>query len=80
MITFKTEITVFVNTFFCFFNKSSIFQFGGEEEEKIKNAVGTFCSNLPSALELIKSKKKKDQRFSLFMQVRMTARSLSMQK
>ncbi|XP_011609543.2 rho guanine nucleotide exchange factor 12-like isoform X1 [Takifugu rubripes] len=42
--------------------------FGGEEEEKIKSAVGTFCSNMPSALELIKSKKKKDQRFSLFMQ------------
>uniref|UniRef100_H3BVY5 Rho guanine nucleotide exchange factor (GEF) 12b n=1 Tax=Tetraodon nigroviridis TaxID=99883 RepID=H3BVY5_TETNG len=42
--------------------------FGGEEEEKIKSAVGAFCSNLPSALELIKSKKKKDQRFSLFMQ------------
>lgn len=34
--------------------------------------MGTFCSNLPSALELIKSKKKKDQRFSLFMQVRST--------
>uniref|UniRef100_A0A3Q4BI26 Rho guanine nucleotide exchange factor (GEF) 12b n=1 Tax=Mola mola TaxID=94237 RepID=A0A3Q4BI26_MOLML len=43
--------------------------FGGEEEEKIKRAVGTFCSNQPSALELIKSRQKKDQRFSLFMQV-----------
>ncbi|KAL7389784.1 hypothetical protein ABVT39_009758 [Epinephelus coioides] len=42
--------------------------FSGEEEEKIKRAVGTFCSNQPSALELIKSKKKKDQRFTLFMQ------------
>lgn len=30
--------------------------------------MGTFCSNQPSALELIKSKKKKDQRFTLFMQ------------
>uniref|UniRef100_A0A8D3CYK6 Rho guanine nucleotide exchange factor 12 n=1 Tax=Scophthalmus maximus TaxID=52904 RepID=A0A8D3CYK6_SCOMX len=41
--------------------------FGGEEEEKIKRAVGTFCSNQPSALEFIKTKKKKDQRFYLFM-------------
>uniref|UniRef100_A0A4W6D5U3 Rho guanine nucleotide exchange factor (GEF) 12b n=1 Tax=Lates calcarifer TaxID=8187 RepID=A0A4W6D5U3_LATCA len=42
--------------------------FSGEEEEKIKRAVGTFCSNQPSALELIKTKQKKDQRFNLFMQ------------
>ncbi|KAM4726960.1 rho guanine nucleotide exchange factor 12 [Anableps anableps] len=39
-----------------------------EEEEKIKRAVGTFCSNQPSALELIKTRQKKDQRFNLFMQ------------
>ncbi|XP_045895461.1 rho guanine nucleotide exchange factor 12-like [Micropterus dolomieu] len=42
--------------------------FSGEEEEKIKRAVGTFCSNQPSALELIKTRQKKDQRFTLFMQ------------
>ncbi|XP_056140979.1 rho guanine nucleotide exchange factor 12 isoform X2 [Lampris incognitus] len=42
--------------------------FSGEEEGKIKKAVGTFCSNQPSALELIKSKQKKDQRFTSFMQ------------
>ncbi|XP_071362686.1 rho guanine nucleotide exchange factor 12 isoform X2 [Trachinotus anak] len=42
--------------------------FSGEEEEKIKRAVGTFCCNQPSALELIKTKQKKDQRFNLFMQ------------
>ncbi|XP_068457060.1 rho guanine nucleotide exchange factor 12-like [Clinocottus analis] len=42
--------------------------FSGEEEEKIRRAVGTFCSNQPSALELIKSRQKKDQRFTLFMQ------------
>ncbi|XP_034539912.1 rho guanine nucleotide exchange factor 12 isoform X2 [Notolabrus celidotus] len=42
--------------------------FSGEEEEKIKKAVGAFCSNQPSALELIKSRKKKDQKFALFMQ------------
>lgn len=52
-----------------------LFQFSGEGEEKIKKAVGTFCSNQPSALELIKSKKKKDQRFTLFMQVRTTVNS-----
>lgn len=57
----------------CSANVCFFFQFGGEEEEKIKSAVGTFCSNMPSALELIKSKKKKDQRFSLFMQVRTSA-------
>uniref|UniRef100_UPI0037E7B79D rho guanine nucleotide exchange factor 12 isoform X2 n=1 Tax=Semicossyphus pulcher TaxID=241346 RepID=UPI0037E7B79D len=42
--------------------------FSGEEEEKIISAVGTFCSNQPSALEFIKSRKKKDQRFMVFMQ------------
>ncbi|XP_077963088.1 rho guanine nucleotide exchange factor 12 isoform X3 [Gasterosteus aculeatus] len=42
--------------------------FSGEEEEKIKRAVGTFCSNQPSALELIKSRQKKDQRFTSFVQ------------
>ena len=47
-----------------------VFQFSGDEEDKIKRAVGTFCSNQPSALELIKSRKKKDQKFCLFMQVR----------
>uniref|UniRef100_A0A671N677 Rho guanine nucleotide exchange factor 12-like n=1 Tax=Sinocyclocheilus anshuiensis TaxID=1608454 RepID=A0A671N677_9TELE len=43
--------------------------FSGGEEEKIKQAVGTFCSNQPFALELIKSRQKKDQRFTSFMQV-----------
>ncbi|CAM4553025.1 unnamed protein product [Leuciscus chuanchicus] len=42
--------------------------FSGGEEEKIKQAVGTFCSNQPFALELIKSRQKKDQRFTSFMQ------------
>ncbi|KAM8897291.1 rho guanine nucleotide exchange factor 12 isoform 2-T2 [Spinachia spinachia] len=42
--------------------------FSGEEEEKINRAVGTFCSNQPSALELIKSRQKKDQRFTSFVQ------------
>ncbi|XP_009290006.1 rho guanine nucleotide exchange factor 12 isoform X1 [Danio rerio] len=42
--------------------------FSSGEEEKIKQAVGTFCSNQPFALELIKSRQKKDQRFSSFMQ------------
>ncbi|XP_069039111.1 rho guanine nucleotide exchange factor 12 isoform X2 [Lepisosteus oculatus] len=41
--------------------------FSGGEEEKIKRAVGTFCSNQPFALELIKTKKK-DSRFTAFMQ------------
>ncbi|XP_037543171.1 rho guanine nucleotide exchange factor 12 [Nematolebias whitei] len=48
--------------------------FSGEEEEKIKRAVGTFCSNQPSALELIKTRQKKDQRFNLFMQETRTNR------
>ncbi|XP_026183905.1 rho guanine nucleotide exchange factor 12 isoform X2 [Mastacembelus armatus] len=42
--------------------------FSGEEEEKIKIRVGTFCSNQPPALELIKTRQKKDQRFNLFLQ------------
>uniref|UniRef100_A0AAZ3S7E8 Rho guanine nucleotide exchange factor (GEF) 12a n=1 Tax=Oncorhynchus tshawytscha TaxID=74940 RepID=A0AAZ3S7E8_ONCTS len=42
--------------------------FSGGEEEKIKQAVGTFCSNQPFALELIKSRQKKDSRFTSFMQ------------
>ncbi|XP_058269672.1 rho guanine nucleotide exchange factor 12 isoform X3 [Hemibagrus wyckioides] len=41
--------------------------FSREEEERMKNAVGTFCSNQPFALELIKSRQKKDQRFQNFM-------------
>ncbi|KAJ8267059.1 hypothetical protein GJAV_G00137840 [Gymnothorax javanicus] len=41
--------------------------FSGSEEEKIKRAVGTFCSNQPFALEIIKARQKKDQRFSSFM-------------
>lgn len=44
-------------------------QFGGAEEEKIKQAVGTFCSNQPFALEIIKTKQKKDSRFTSFIQV-----------
>lgn len=44
-------------------------QFGGGEEEKIKQAVGTFCSNQPFALEIIKTKQKKDSRFTSFIQV-----------
>jgi len=44
-------------------------QFSGEEEAKIKRAAGTYCSNQPFALELIKSKQKKDQRFNSFIQV-----------
>ncbi|XP_067112948.1 rho guanine nucleotide exchange factor 12 isoform X1 [Osmerus mordax] len=42
--------------------------FSAGEEEKIKRAVGTFCSNQPFALELIKTRQKKDQRFTSFMQ------------
>ncbi|XP_006795521.1 rho guanine nucleotide exchange factor 12 isoform X2 [Neolamprologus brichardi] len=41
--------------------------FSGGEEEKIKQAVGTFCSNQPFALELIKTKQKKDSRFTSFI-------------
>ncbi|XP_023137582.1 rho guanine nucleotide exchange factor 12 isoform X1 [Amphiprion ocellaris] len=41
--------------------------FGSGEEEKIKQAVGTFCSNQPFALEIIKTKKK-DSRFTSFIQ------------
>ncbi|KAG5268324.1 hypothetical protein AALO_G00211320 [Alosa alosa] len=42
--------------------------FGSSEEERVKQAVATFCSNQPFALELIKTKQKKDTRFSSFMQ------------
>ncbi|KAK7926010.1 hypothetical protein WMY93_008320 [Mugilogobius chulae] len=42
--------------------------FSGEEEHRIKQAVALFCSNLPSALELIKTRQKKDQKFASFMQ------------
>uniref|UniRef100_A0A8C2HF80 Rho guanine nucleotide exchange factor (GEF) 12b n=1 Tax=Cyprinus carpio TaxID=7962 RepID=A0A8C2HF80_CYPCA len=42
--------------------------FSGEEEAKIKRAAGTYCSNQPFALELIKSKQKKDQRFMFVFQ------------
>ncbi|KAM4628088.1 rho guanine nucleotide exchange factor 12 isoform 2-T2 [Polymixia lowei] len=42
--------------------------FSGGEEEKIKQAVGTFCSNQPFALEIIKTRQKKDSRFTSFIQ------------
>lgn len=42
--------------------------FGGGAMETVKQAVSTFCSNQPFALELIKSRQKKDQRFATFMQ------------
>ncbi|CAN9511359.1 unnamed protein product [Ophioblennius macclurei] len=42
--------------------------FSGGEEEKIKQAVGTFCSNQPFALEIIKTKQKKDSKFTSFIQ------------
>uniref|UniRef100_UPI00398E4E8F rho guanine nucleotide exchange factor 12-like n=1 Tax=Pristiophorus japonicus TaxID=55135 RepID=UPI00398E4E8F len=38
------------------------------EEEKFKRAAATFCSNQPFALELIKSKQKKDSRFQAIIQ------------
>ncbi|KAG8434624.1 hypothetical protein GDO86_012838 [Hymenochirus boettgeri] len=42
--------------------------FGGAEEEKLKQAVATFCSNQPFALEMIKSRQKKDAKFLTFVQ------------
>ncbi|KAM8927090.1 rho guanine nucleotide exchange factor 12 [Pelodytes ibericus] len=42
--------------------------FSGTEEEKLKQAVGTFCSNQPFALDMIKSRQKKDSRFLTFVQ------------
>ncbi|KAL6116154.1 arhgef12 [Pungitius sinensis] len=42
--------------------------FSDGEEEEIKKAVGTFCSNQPFALEIIKTKQKKDSRFTSFLQ------------
>ncbi|XP_069597884.1 rho guanine nucleotide exchange factor 12 isoform X3 [Ranitomeya imitator] len=42
--------------------------FCGPEEEKLKQAVATFCSNQPFALEMIKSRQKKDSKFLMFVQ------------
>uniref|UniRef100_A0A8D0KNC0 Rho guanine nucleotide exchange factor 12 n=1 Tax=Salvator merianae TaxID=96440 RepID=A0A8D0KNC0_SALMN len=42
--------------------------FSGAGEEKLKQATATFCSNQPFALELIKSRQKKDSRFQTFVQ------------
>ncbi|CAH2319471.1 rho guanine nucleotide exchange factor 12 isoform X3 [Pelobates cultripes] len=42
--------------------------FSGPEEEKLKQAVATFCSNQPFALDMIKSRQKKDSRFLTFVQ------------
>lgn len=44
-------------------------QFSGPAEEKLKHATATFCSNQPFALEVIKSRQKKDSRFQTFVQV-----------
>lgn len=43
-------------------------QFSGPGEEKLKHAAATFCSNQPFALEMIKSRQKKDSRFHTFVQ------------
>ncbi|KAM9299421.1 rho guanine nucleotide exchange factor 12 [Gastrophryne carolinensis] len=42
--------------------------FCGPEEEILKQAVATFCSNQPFALEMIKSRQKKDPKFLMFVQ------------
>ncbi|KAM4651196.1 rho guanine nucleotide exchange factor 12 isoform 2-T3 [Discoglossus pictus] len=42
--------------------------FSGAEEEKLRQAVATFCSNQPFALEMIKSRQKKDPKFLTFVQ------------
>nr|KAF6436915.1 Rho guanine nucleotide exchange factor 12 [Molossus molossus] len=42
--------------------------FSGLGEEKLKQAAATFCSNQPFALEMIKSRQKKDSRFQTFVQ------------
>ncbi|XP_023373054.1 rho guanine nucleotide exchange factor 12 isoform X3 [Otolemur garnettii] len=42
--------------------------FSGPGEEKLKHAAATFCSNQPFALEMIKSRQKKDSRFHTFVQ------------
>ncbi|XP_006834057.1 PREDICTED: rho guanine nucleotide exchange factor 12 [Chrysochloris asiatica] len=41
--------------------------FSGPGEEKLKQAAATFCSNQPFALEMIKSRQKKDSRFHTFV-------------
>ncbi|KAM7137814.1 rho guanine nucleotide exchange factor 12 isoform 5-T5 [Macrochelys suwanniensis] len=42
--------------------------FSGAGEESLKHATATFCSNQPFALEVIKSRQKKDSRFQTFVQ------------
>ncbi|XP_054985893.1 rho guanine nucleotide exchange factor 12 isoform X1 [Sorex araneus] len=42
--------------------------FSGSGEEKLRHAAATFCSNQPFALEMIKSRQKKDSRFQTFVQ------------
>ncbi|KFV51378.1 Rho guanine nucleotide exchange factor 12, partial [Gavia stellata] len=42
--------------------------FSGPAEDKLKHATATFCSNQPFALEVIKSRQKKDSRFQTFVQ------------
>uniref|UniRef100_A0A8C8VHS2 Rho guanine nucleotide exchange factor 12 n=1 Tax=Pelusios castaneus TaxID=367368 RepID=A0A8C8VHS2_9SAUR len=42
--------------------------FSGAGEENLKTATATFCSNQPFALEMIKSRQKKDSRFQTFVQ------------
>ncbi|XP_027627784.1 rho guanine nucleotide exchange factor 12 [Tupaia chinensis] len=43
-------------------------RFSGPGEEKLKQAAATFCSNQPFALEMIKTRQKKDSRFQTFVQ------------
>ncbi|XP_043936950.1 rho guanine nucleotide exchange factor 12 [Protopterus annectens] len=45
-----------------------LYWFGGAGKETLQQAAAVFCSNQPFALELIKSKQKKDSRFQAFLQ------------
>lgn len=51
-------------------------QFSGAGEEKLKQATAAFCSNQPFALEVIKSRQKKDSRFQTFIQVNLARSSV----
>ena len=46
-----------------------MFQFDGENGDRFKRACATFCGNQSHALEVLRSKQKKEPKFATFLQV-----------
>ena len=46
-----------------------LFQFEGEQGETFKNACAIFCRNQTHTLDMLRIRRRKDQKFAMFLQV-----------